>query len=272
MHVFGAPAAVGAAAAIATSAMLNPDAGLGLGALLAGIGSMLAGYYITAGFDRKLVVQLQSEAQQQQQAVEAQDIQQALSSADAALQPRLQSILQYHAAIEAEFADGIDDQVESILQSSRDDLTALRDRAISLVKLQGRLKSIVEQTDGQKLYQQIKQLATKIERTAEGSARDALQAALESTGRTHEQWRAAIDKQEQIASVLTIIETNLQQFKLAMELRKADAAMGSAEAGPDVSDLQARLIAAGQACDELAGRSSSTSVARRTRKQASKVR
>jgi hypothetical protein len=38
-----------------------------------------------------------------------------------------------------------------------------------------------------------------------------------------------------------------------MELRKADAAMGAETAGPEISELQARLVAAGEACDELVG-------------------
>jgi hypothetical protein len=80
-----------------------------------------------------------------------------------------------------------------------------------------------------------------------------LESARQSTERTYKQWLAAVDKQTQIRSVLTVIETNLQEFKLAMELRKADAAMGQQTSGPDVTELQQRLVAAGEACDELVG-------------------
>jgi hypothetical protein len=69
-----------------------------------------------------------------------------------------------------------------------------------------------------------------------------------------------------VENVLTLIENSLQEFKLAMELRKADATLGSATAGRDVSDLQSRLIAAGQACDELVGRAPSTARARERRR------
>jgi len=107
-------------------------------------------------------------------------------------------------------------------------------------------------------------MEAQLQRSPEGPVRDALLAAKESTERTHTQWRAAVDKQMQIGSVLTVIETNLQEFKLAMELRKADAAMGSQTSGTEVSELQSRLAAAGEACDELVGRSSQTG-ARRAR-------
>jgi hypothetical protein len=66
--------------------------------------------------------------------------------------------------------------------------------------------------------------------------------------------------------VLTLIENSLQEFKLAMELRKADAALGSRATGRDVSELQSRLIAAGQACDELVGRAPSTARGRQRRR------
>ena len=95
----------------------------------------------------------------------------------------------------------------------------------------------------------------ELARTPEGPVRDALLAAHESTERTLKQWTAALEKQHQIRSVLTVIESNLQEFKLAMELRKADAAMG-ANQGHNVNELQQRLIAAGRACDELVGRTS----------------
>ncbi|MBW2455354.1 MAG: hypothetical protein JRI68_12620, partial [Deltaproteobacteria bacterium] len=144
--------------------------------------------------------------------------------------------------------------VERILTSSRDDLEALRDRAVAMVTLHGRLRRIILQSDGRGLYNEIERIDNQLKGTSDGSVRDALEGALASTKRTHEQWKAAIDKQSQIEAVLTIIETNLQEFKLAMELRKADAAMSSQASGLDVSELQSRLTAAGQACDELVGR------------------
>jgi hypothetical protein len=259
MHVFGAPAAIGAATAVAGAAALNPDAGFGLGVLVAGIGSLIAGYYVTAGFDRKLVERLQEEQREEQEHQASEEILRTLQTADRELQPVLQSILFDYDAIEGQFADGIDDQVEAILQTSRKDLRALRDRAVALVHLQGRLRAIIAQTDGRKLYEQVQQMGKRLEHTEAGGVRDALETALESTQRTYGQWRAAVDKQQQIVTVLTIIQSNLQQFKLAMELRKADAAMGAQETGPEVNELQARLIAAGEACDELIGRSSTRS-------------
>src|SRR5262249_9631423 len=142
------------------------------------------------------------------------------------------------------------------------DLTALRDRAISMVKLHHRLGDIIRQSDGRWLDQEVRRMASDLQRTPEGGVRDALVAAKESTERTLAQWRAALDQQAQSLSVLTMIESNLQEFKLAMELRKADAAMGSQAAAPEVSELQARLVAAGEACDQLVGR---TSMAERPR-------
>jgi hypothetical protein len=53
-----------------------------------------------------------------------------------------------------------------------------------------------------------------------------------------------------------LIENNFQEFKLAMELRKADAALGGDISGADVSELQSRLMAAGDTCDEIVGRAS----------------
>jgi len=133
----------------------------------------------------------------------------------------------------------------------------LRDRAVSMVKLHRRLREIIQQSDGRWLEQEVNRMQADLSRTPEGGVRTALEAAMESTERTLVQWRAAVDKQMQIRSVLTMIESNLQEFKLAMELRKADAAMGSqSSSAPEVSELQARLAAAGEACDELVGRSS----------------
>jgi hypothetical protein len=232
---------------------LNPDAGFALGVLTAGVGSLLASYYVTAGFDTKLVRQLQDEQQADERKLEEGELNQAIAQAEPQLQGRLKRIIQYHASIETEF-EGEHDAVERIMASSQDDLEALRDRAVALVKLHSRLRKIILQSDGRGLYNEMERLQKQLQSRPEGSVRDALEAALASTQRTHEQWKTAIDKQSQIEAVLTIIETNLQEFKLAMELRKADAAMSSHATGPDVSELQARLTAAGQACDELVGR------------------
>jgi len=214
---------------------------------------------VTAGFDKKLVKQLQDEEVGKGVEAAAGELQRAVYEAEPELRPILERILGYHGSIEAEFADGIDDPVEAILQNSRQDLTALRDRAVSMVKLHRRLREIIQQSDGRWLEQEVRRMEADLSRTPEGPVRDALAAAKESTERTLTQWRAAVDKQMQIRSVLTMIESNLQEFKLAMELRKADAAMGSqSSAGPEVSELQARLAAAGEACDELVGRASTT--------------
>jgi hypothetical protein len=267
MHVFGAPAAVGAATAIAAGATLNPDVGMALGALAAGVGSALVAWWVTAGYDTKLVRQLQAEEASALQQNEAIDIQQAIYQADPEVKPLLERILFYHAGIDAAFADGIDDQVEAILQSSRDDLKALRDRAIAMSKLHRRLREIVQQSDGNWLHQEVQRMDAQLSRSAEGGGRDALLAARESTARTLAQWQTAVDKQGQVRSVLTMIDSNLQEFKLAMELRKADAAMGAQTAGADVSELQSRLTAAGEACDELMGRQTS-GARRRVRRSA----
>jgi len=257
MQVFGVPGALGAVTAVAAASALNTDVGLALGALTAGIGSVLAGYYVTAGFDKKLVKQLQDEEVGKGVEAAAGELQRAVYEAEPELRPILERILGYHGSIEGEFADGIDDPVEAILQNSRQDLTALRDRAVSMVKLHRRLREIIQQSDGRWLEQEVNRMQADLSRTPEGGVRTALEAAMESTERTLVQWRAAVDKQMQIRSVLTMIESNLQEFKLAMELRKADAAMGSqSSSAPEVSELQARLAAAGEACDELVGRSS----------------
>ena len=268
MHVFGVPGALGAVTAVAAASALNADVGMALGALTAGVGSLLAGYWVTAGFDKKLVEQLQQEETNKGKMLEAGEIQRAIYEAEPEIRPVLERILHYHGTIESAFADGIDDQVEAILQNSRQDLTALRDRAVSMVKLHRRLREIIMQSDGRWLEQEVRRMTGELERVPEGSVRDALQAAKESTERTLGQWRAAVEKQMQIRSVLTVIETNLQEFKLAMELRKADAAMGSQTSGPEVSELQARLAAAGEACDELVGRSSVAPRARVARRRA----
>jgi len=254
MHVFGVPSALGAAAAVASASYLNPDVGMALGALVAGLGALIGGYYVTAGFDKKVVKQLQDEAVAAEEQQQVAEVQRVVWAASPGLRPKLERILYYHGQIEAVFEDGIDDPIESILQGSREDLGALKDRAIAMTKLHGRLGQILQQSDGHGLYQETQRLRRELGQTPEGSVRDALEAALESTEQTLAQWRTAAEKQRQVESVLTIIESNLQQFKLAMELRKADAAMGSSTAGEKVSELQARLQAAGDACDELVGR------------------
>lgn len=265
LHVFGIPAALGAIIAMAAAGTIGPGAGLGLGFVAMVVGVLLAGYYVVAGFDKRIVERLQQEqAAAAQEAAEG-ELQQVIISADPKLRQRLQRIVQHHAMIEATFVDGVSGPVESILNASRPDLAALRDRAVAMVKLYGRLDAIIRQSDGQGLAREIRRMETELEQMEDSSLRDAMEAALKSTQRTHEQWLAAIDKQQQIESVLTIIETNLQEFKLAMELRKADAALGSQQAGPEVSELQARLTAAGQACDELVGRKSER---RRSRRKA----
>lgn len=254
MHAFGLPSAVAAVIAMASSAVLNPEVGLSLGALSYFIGVLLALYVIVAGFDRKLVEQLQREEVERLEAHQSDEVTQAVAQAQPELRDTLQRIVALHQSVESAFADGIDDQVEAILVGSRDDLRELRDRAISMAKLHHRLHQIVLQSDGHRLYGDLQRMTHELQSTPDGPVRDALESARESTERTYKQWLAAVDKQTQIRSVLKVIETNLQEFKLAMELRKADAAMGQQTAGPDVSELQQRLIAAGDACDELVGR------------------
>jgi hypothetical protein len=264
MHVFGIPGAIGAITSVAAASALNADVGLSLGALAAGIGTLLAGYYVTAGFDTKLVKQLQQEGQDKGRAQEQDAIQRAVWEAEPEMRPMLERILHYYGSIEMAFDDGIDDRVEAILQNSRPDLRALRDRAVSMVKLHRRLREIIQQSDGRWLDQEVRRMAAELERTPEGPVHDALVAAKESTERTLAQWLSAIEKQKQVRSVMTVIESNLQEFKLAMELRKADQALGAVASGTDVSELQARLAATGQACDELVGRTSQ--VPRRARR------
>lgn len=253
MHVFGAPAAVGALAAVGTAAALNPDVGLGMGALVAAVGTVLAGYYVTAGFDRKLIENLQTEETERHHATKESEVAQIVATADPNLQPVLQRILFYHQSIETAFIDGIDDSVEAILQNSRGDLSALRDRALAMAQLFQKLTQIIHHSDGRWLASEVERMDRELGSTSEGSVREALEVARESTKRALDQWQAAIDKQRQVKSVLTVIESNLQEFKLAMELRKADAVLSDQPAQPDVSELQARLAAAGQACDELVG-------------------
>jgi hypothetical protein len=268
LQVFGASGALGALVAVGSAAALNPDVGMGLGALTAAVGALIAGYYVTAGFDRKLVTTLQQEETARQQQIEQGGVQQAIYGAAPELRPVIERIAAYHASIEGEFSDGITDSVEAILQNSRSDLKALRDRAVSLVGLHARLRAIITQSDGRFLWGEVQRLTKEYERAQPGAVRDALTAAKQSAERTFAQWQAAVDKQKQISSVLTMIESNLQEFKLAMELRKADAAMGGASSGPEVSELQARLAAAGEACDELVGRATAPPGQRQRRRQA----
>ena len=253
MHVFGVPAAVGAAGAVVASGALNPDTGMAVGALVAGVGTLLAGWYVTAGYDRKLVAQLQAEEARESSEAEEQDIQTTVWNADPHIRPLLERILHTHASIEHVFNDGIDDPVERILQGSRGDLKALRDRAIKMVKLHKRLAEIIRQSDGRRLWDEMNRLKAQVERSKDGPSRKARQEAFNSAERTYKQWQAAVDKQNQIQSVLTVIDKNLEEFKLAMALRKADA-IDTDEGAPNVSELQARLTAAGEACDELVGR------------------
>ena len=255
LHVFGVPSAIGAIASVGTASMLNADTGLALGALVAGLGTVLAGYYVTAGFDRGLVKRLQEEKVQQGAVSDAKSLQQAVWNAAPEIRPVLERIVITHQAIEAVFTDGIDDSVERILDSSRDDLRALRDRAVKMGDLYRRLGEVIHQSDGRRLFDEMNRLKAQLGRIPEGPARKAQQEAFESAERTYGQWHAAIEKQNQVKNVLTVIEKNLEEFKLAMALRKAAAIDGESGA-TNVSELQARLSAAGEACDQLVGRPS----------------
>ncbi len=272
LHVFGVPGAIGAVASVGTASLLNADVGLALGALVAGMGSLLAGYYVTAGFDRGLVARLQAEKAQAGAVADAQGIQQAVWNAAPEIRPLLERIVTTHQAIDGVFADGIDDAVERILESSRDDLRALRDRAIKLADLYRRLGEVIQQSDGRRLYDEMNRMKAQLARIPEGPAKKAQQDACDSAERTYGQWHAAIEKQKQVQSVLTVIEKNLEEFKLAMALRKAAALDGEANA-TNVSELQARLSAAGEACDQLVGRPSGTTTGEvRQARQARRVR
>jgi hypothetical protein len=268
LHVFGAPAALGAVAAVGSASVLNADTGLALGALTAGIGTLIAGYYVVSGFDRGVERLLQDEAAERANALEHSELSRVLAESEPELRAQLERILHAHAAIEAVFTDGIDDQVEAILQNSRADLAALRDRAIAMVKLHRRLVGIVQQSNAGWLDGEAKRMDAELARTPEGGVRDALLAARESTVRALMQWRNAVEKQAQVRNVLTLIENSLHEFKLAMELRKADAALGTEAHSSHVSELQGRLIAAGDACDELVGRGREDAPRARTRRRA----
>ncbi len=265
LHVFGAPAAVGALTAMGAASALNADTGLALGALVAGLGSVLVGYFVTAGFDRRLVDQLQAEKAEAGVAADAEHTRAKVASAHPEIRPMVERIVALHASIEAVFTDGIDDSVERILDGSRGDLRALRDRATRTVELYRRLGEVIHQTDGHRLFAELNRLHAEVSQLPPGPAQKARQEALSSSERAYAQWRAAVDRQHQVHSVLTVIEKNLEEFKLAMALRKADVIEGGPEA-TNVSELQARLVAAGQACDELVGRSSGeTRAGRRSR-------
>ncbi len=254
--MFGAPAAVGALTAVGTASLLNADTGLALGALVAGVGSLIAAYAVTAGFDRKLVEQLQAEKVEAGVIADVRELESVAWNANPEIRPTFERILAVHASIEAVFTDGIDDDVERILDGSRADLRALRDRAAKMVELFGRLGEVIQQSDGQRLYEEMNRFRHEVSQLPEGAARRARDEARQSAERTYAQWHAAYERRNQVKSVLTVIEKNLEEFKLAMALRKADVADG-AEGASNVSELQARLAAAGDACDELVGRASS---------------
>ena len=257
LHVFGAPAAIGALTAVASATALNPDTGLALGALVAAIGSTIAGYYVTAGLDRSLVEQLQTEGVEARAATDARKLEALVSVTPPEIRGHVERILATHAAIEAVFLDGIDDSVERILDSSRPDLRALRDRAVSLVELYRRLGEVIQQADGQRLWTELNRLKSDAANLPPGSAKRSAEEAFASAERTYAHWHAAVDKHRQVKHVLTVIEKNLEEFKLAMELRKADALHGES-AAVNVSEFQSRLSAAVEACEELVGRSSET--------------
>jgi hypothetical protein len=270
LHVLGIPGAVGAVTAIGLASVLTPDAGLSLGALTAAVGSVLAGYYITAGFDKKLVARLQQEKAAAQSAKEDMAVFQLLRDSHPEVKPVLERILQHYQSIEQVFNDDVHDSVEAVLQGARPDLVSLRERAVRMVNLHQRLNQIIQNADGERLEKELARIDRELRSTEAGTVKDALLEARTSTARALEQWQAAIDKRRQVSSVLTVIEKNLQEFKLAMELRKADAAMGGDATAADVSELQLRLRAAGDACDEIVGRTPAPRVTARRSREKSK--
>ncbi len=253
LHVFGIPAALGMMTTAVAADMLNASTGMGLGALVGGVGSLLAGYYVVSGFDTGAVKSLQEEREAEAQEDRQSMIANTVATAPPDLRPIIQRINWNYQAIEQNFADGIDDQVESVLQGSRDDLKALRDRAINLVGLYNKLGLIIQQVNIYALQAEIERTTAELNAGAQGAAKDALLAAQESTQKAIEKYQAAQAKQKQVRNVMTVIDTSLQEFKLAMELRKADATLSNTQDAPDVSELQLRLESAGQACDELVG-------------------
>lgn len=252
LHVFGVPGAIGALTAVGTASMLNPDTGLAFGTLVAGVGTVLAGYFITAGFDSGLVKQLQAEKQAEGALLDDKKLQEAVWNAPVELRPLLERIVTVHASIEAVFNDGLDDAVERILEASRPDLRALRDRALKLSELYRRLGDVIQQTDGHRMYNELNRLKGELGHMPPGPGRAAQEEALASAERTYAQWHNAVAQQKQVTNVLTVIEKNLEEFKLTMALRKA-ALVDGEEGATNVSELQERLTAAGQACDQLVG-------------------
>jgi hypothetical protein len=263
LHVFGVPGAVGAVTSVAAASLLNPDTGLALGVLVAGVGSLIGGYYVTAGFDRRLVERLQSEKAEAGARLDLEHIEAIASNAHPEIRPVLLRIIATHASIEEGFAEGAGDAVERVLQGSRDDLRALRDRALKLVDVYKRLSDVIRQSDGRRLDDEVHRLQAALARMPAGPARQAQEEACASAERTYTQWQTALDKQRQVGSVFTIIEKNLEEFRLAMALRKVDALEGE-DGTTNVSELQGRLTAAVEACDQLVGRTSPT--ARRARR------
>lgn len=253
MHVFGIPAAIGSAVAVGVASVLTPEAGLSLGVLSAGVGSLLVGYYVVAGFDHGVVRMLQDEERTAAKIDQIEGMQLALRSAPDAMRPALESIISQHLAIEAEFEDDESCPVEAILANSRADITALRDRAVSLIDLYNRIERLLAQSDADRLRQELERLQLELDQTQDPTTIEALESARASTQRALEQRGAAEDKRTQIRSLMTMIDSNIKEFKLTMELRKTDAALGKGTTAPEVSELQARLVAAGQACDQLMG-------------------
>jgi hypothetical protein len=240
LHVVGVPSAVGAVTAAATASALNPEVGLALGALTAGTGVLIAGYYVVAGFDRGLEALLTQESHGRERMAEQNDLSMVLATADPLLRTQLERCLDLYATTEAVFRDNVNDSVEDLLKSSLGDLEALKRRAVAMVKLHQRLTVVVQSSNAENLAQDVRRMDREL----------------------------AQEKRSQVASVLTLIENSLREFKLGVELRKADATIGGSTAEHDVSELSARLIAAGQACDELVGGASSPEPVRRQRRRA----
>jgi hypothetical protein len=268
LHVVGVPSAVGAVTAAATASALNPEVGLALGALAAGTGVLVAGYYVVAGFDRGLEALLTQESHGRERMAEQNELSLVLATADPLLRAQLERCLDLYATTEAVFRDNVSDSVEDLLKSSLGDLEALKRRAVAMVKLHQRLTVVVQSSNAENLAQDVRRMDRELAQLPESSVRDALLAARQSSVRALEQWQGALEKRSQVASVLTLIENSLREFKLGVELRKADATIGGSTAEHDVSELSARLIAAGQACDELVGGASSPEPVRRQRRRA----
>src|SRR5688572_3955771 len=93
LHVFGAPGALGALTSVAAATALTPQAGLALGALTAGTGVLLAGYYVVAGFDRKLVAQLQDDARARERGLAQAELGRVLSGCEPAVRAQLERCL-----------------------------------------------------------------------------------------------------------------------------------------------------------------------------------